>query len=983
MKTFNIWGKKNQQSEPNNQKRLHHIELFETMFDHHPHAVILLNASGEIEFRNKQSTKQFGYKPKEIAGDFTKFIPIECQEEIQAKFAEALQGLPLHYDTKVIHKNKSVIDVSITSVPIFEGEIVAGIYVVVKNIEKEKQAEVELKNIKSSMKLVQESTGIGNWHYELATGEMSWSKQALAIYGVQETHQCCFTLDSLLNMIYPADKDYFNEIFNQALATLSSTSIEYRVTKRDNTIIYVHVHSDIVVNEQGEPTRFIGTVVDVTETRKLQRELDKKEEESRAIYDSLELGIWSYSMEKEAYLFFSKGVEKITGYSLEELYRKDFVLRDLIIEEDLEWFDHNLALIRKGQEIEHEYRIILPNGHCRWVRDHVIPIKNSLGDIVKVRGIVSDVTEHKLLLERVNHLANHDYLTELPNRRLLKNTMEEWINNLEKSRREFAVFYVDLDRFKYINDTLGHAVGDSLLKSVAERLSEYQKNGHFVSRVGGDEFILLYKGENLLDQVKIIATDLMILIKEPYNIEDYELYLTACVGVSVFPMDGETEETLLKNADIALFRAKELGKNYFEIYTPSISVKTYQQFTLERDMHKAIKEEQFEVYFQPKVNANSYEIVGAEALIRWNHPIWGMVSPGEFIPLAEESGIINEIGDYVMHKVLKQISAWKRDRVLVVPISINVAPQRFLRKNYFNMVKQAIEHYEVSPSYLELEITETSFLHNPEMVLKMVQELRKLGVKVALDDFGTGYSSMTRLTELEIDVLKVDRSFVKDVETNRKNAVILKSLIIIAKELNIEVVVEGVETEAQLRFMQEKNCDIIQGYIFSKPVPVAQFTDMLEMGKLKPLKAEVRKPFEDRRNYFRIEMPSAIRGDLTVKQIKGKDVQLGQTGVVIENIGPGGLRFLSHMQFPVREDLILGIEFMLLGEVKTISGNIVWKEEAKNNYQYGLEFILSEKERADLTKLLNHTAIQLRDSNLLPNSNVISVTTEEFLEEIR
>ncbi|WP_404429453.1 EAL domain-containing protein [Sutcliffiella horikoshii] len=983
MKTFNIWGKRNQQPELGSQTSLQQQDLFQAIFDHHPHAVILLNALGEIEMRNKQSAKEFGYKPREIAGDFTKFIPKDCQEDIQAKFAEALQGLPLHYDTKVIHKNKSVIDVSITSVPIFEKDMVVGIYVVLKNIEKEKQAETEFKNMKTSMKLVQDSAGIGNWHYDLAKGEISWSKQALAIYGVLETDQCCFTLDSLLNMIHPEDKDYFNELFNHALTTLSSTSLEYRVTKRDNTIIYVHVHSDIVVNEKGEPTRFIGTVMDVTETRKLQRELEKKDEESRAIYDSLELGIWSYSFKEKKYLYFSHGIERITGFSLEDLYKRNFEWRDLIVEEDLEWFDHNLSLIKKGKEVEQEYRIVLPNGHCRWVRDHVIPVECQMGEVSKIHGIISDVTEHKLLLERVNHLANHDYLTELPNRRMVKEAMQELVGNYEETRREFAVFYIDLDRFKYINDTLGHPIGDELLQAVAERLRLYKSHGYFVSRVGGDEFILLYQGENLLAKVKDIASELMRNIKEPYNIGDYELYITACVGVSVFPMDGETEETLLKNADIALYRAKELGKNYFEIYTPSISVKTYQQFTLERDMHKALKDEQFEVYFQPKVDATSYEIVGAEALIRWDHPIWGMLLPGEFIPLAEESGIINEIGDYVMHKVLKQISAWKREGVPVVPISINVAPQRFLRKNYYNMVKQAIENYQVSPSYLELEITETSFLHNPEVVLKMVQELRRLGVKVALDDFGTGYSSMTRLTELDIDVLKVDRSFVKDVETNRKNAVILESLIIIAKELNMEVVVEGVETEAQLKFMQEKNCDIIQGYIFSKPVPVAQFTDMLEVGKLKPLKAEVRKPFVNRRNYFRIELPMPIRGDLTVKQIKGKEVQLGQTGVVIGNIGPGGLRFLSHMQFPVRDDLILAIEFMLLSEVRTVSGKIVWKEEAENNYLYGVAFILNEKERADITKLLNHTAIQLRDSNILANSNVIHTTPETFLEEIR
>ncbi|CAG9623256.1 EAL domain-containing protein [Sutcliffiella rhizosphaerae] len=846
METLNNWGKQQNSHESSYKTHLHQDELFHSIFHHHPHAVLFLNAQGDIVRRNKQATILFGYKAADISGEFLKFIPPNSHKDVLEIYGKSLHGLTQHFETKIIHKNKCIINVRITSVPIIEETKVIGTYLIIQESEN----------------------------------------------GTEE----------------------------------------------------------------------------------------KIEAESKTIYDSLDLGIWSYSLETKSYLYFSDGVERITGYSLIQLYSQDFEWSNLIVEEDLERFHHHLSIAFEGQEVVQEYCIQLPSNILRWVRMQVIPLKNDEDNVLSVHGVITDITDYKQLLEKVNHFAYHDYLTGLPNRRLLNKAMEELITKHVDSGTEFAVLYINLDRFKYTNDTLGHSVGDALLQAVAGRLGTYKMQGHFVSRASGDEFILLYHGKNLLTRIKDIAKELIETLREPFYVEDYELFLTACVGVSVFPIDGEHGNTLLKNANIALYRAKELGKNYFEIFTPSISVKTYQQFTLERDMHKAIKEEQFEVYFQPKVHRDTYEIVGAEALIRWNHPVWGMVSPGEFIPLAEESGIINEIGDYVMEKVLKQLGSWKRQGMPLVPISINVAPQRFLRKNYFNMVKQTIINYEVNPNLLELEITESSFLHNSEVVLKMVQELRKLGVKVALDDFGTGYSSMTRLTELEIDILKVDRSFVKDVESNRKKAVILESLIIIAKELKMEVVVEGVETEAQLKFMQEKKCDIIQGYIFSKPVPAWQFTEMLETRKLSPKTQTENGTEVDNRKYFRIELPYSIKGELTIKRMKDYEVNLGSTAIVIENIGPGGLRFCSRMQFPVQDELILSVSFQLLGITKTLECKVVWKSELEECYfQYGVEFILTKNERADVNKLLNHTAIELRDSHYLPNSNMIKETGEAFL----
>lgn len=986
MKKIQLWGNrsKQQDSDTTTKEKLIEERLFHSIFDHHPLPVILINAQGEIEKNNKKAVSQFGYKQKDITGDFTKFIPQECIHEVRTKFQEALEGLPLTFETKILHKNNQHIDVSVTSVPIMDDTSVIGIYVVIRNIEKEKQTQKELKSVKSSMKLMQHTANLGSWQYDLSTMEMSWSNHAFDILGIEKSKQNSFTYDVFFSMIHPDDQGNFRTVYDNAIENLSSCSLEYRFITPCSRVVHIFVHSDVVLNDLGEPTKFIGTIMDITEMRTLEKKLETKDQEMKEIYDSLDLGVWSYDVKGKRFTFISKTVENMLDMDVSEFANGNMDIRDLIWEQDLPAYDNNLRYLYKKNTIENEYRVSLPSGEYKWLRDCMMPVLDEHQELIKINGILTDITEHKELLEKVEYLANHDYLTGLPNRRLLKEEMEFLIQNYEETDQNFAVLYIDLDRFKYINDTLGHPVGDNVLKIIADRLAVYQQEGHFVARVGGDEFIIVYQGSVKIEELKGIAKDLITLLREPVYEGEYELYLTACVGVSVFPFDGEMEDTLLKHADVALYRAKELGKNYFEIYTPNINVKTYQQFTIERDMHKALKDDQFTIYFQPKVNAQTYQIVGAEALIRWEHPLWGILSPGEFIPIAEETGMINEIGDYVMEKVLQQISTWTQEGVPVVPISINVSPQRFLRKNYFKLVESSIESYGVDPKLIELEITESSFLHNPEVVLKTVRDLRNLGVKVALDDFGTGYSSMTRLTELEIDVLKVDRSFVKDVETNRKNAVILESLFVIAKELDIEVVVEGVETEGQLLFMKQKNCDIIQGYIFSKPIPISPFTDMLEKRKLLPQKTKALLPSNENRQYFRIEFPNALMGELTVKEIRGKEVQLGQVGIVLENIGPGGMRIISHMQFPVRPDLIVSIQTSILGETRDYTGKIVWKEEGPESYfYYGVEFMLDERERTELTGLLNRVTLQLRDSNILPQTNVIKENMWDYLERVK
>jgi diguanylate cyclase len=450
---------------------------------------------------------------------------------------------------------------------------------------------------------------------------------------------------------------------------------------------------------------------------------------------------------------------------------------------------------------------------------------------------------YKTYLEKVEQarsLAHYDSLTGLPNRNLFKEKLEDALKLAEAQRHLLAVMFLDLDHFKRINDTYGHGIGDLLLKTVAARLAagvrtnesdrHSASNGEdiVIGRFGGDEFtILIEKITNPKDATRIAQRFLQTL-SNPYSLDGLELDVAATIGISIYPFDGRDADTLLRNADTALYHAKDNGRNGFHLYSQSMNEKAFEKLSLGSQMRKALYRKEFEIHYQPKLDALSGKIAGAEALIRWQHPVRGLLQASEFIPLAEETGLIKPIGEWVLRTVCAQVAAWLKEGLPVVPVAVNLSPLQFGQGNLASLIARILAETSLDQRYLELELTESAIMKNQQEADDSLAELRSLGMNVSIDDFGTGYSSLSRLKSFNLDALKIDKSFVLNCSENPDDRAIITAIIAMARSLELKVVAEGVETEQQLAFLRELGCDEIQGYYFSKPVPPLEFVKLLE-----------------------------------------------------------------------------------------------------------------------------------------------------------
>ncbi|MDO8351138.1 MAG: EAL domain-containing protein [Gallionella sp.] len=434
-------------------------------------------------------------------------------------------------------------------------------------------------------------------------------------------------------------------------------------------------------------------------------------------------------------------------------------------------------------------------------------------------AVYLDITERKQEEERINYLANYDVLTGLPNRYLLSDRLEQALSSAQRNQARIAVMFIDLDHFKNINDSLGHDVGDALLKQVAERFKVCLRRSDTIARQGGDEFVAVLTEFNSADEVIFVAEKMIASLQEKFTLSEYQLSITPSIGISIYPEDGTTTVELLRNADLAMYRAKESGRNSFQFYAPEMNVKAVERLKLETGLRVAIAQHQLMVYYQPKVNLLSGEMVGMEALLRWQHPEMGFISPTLFIPVAEESGLISEIGDWVLRQTCLQARLWQAQGYNIVPIAVNLSARQLKQGNFPERVMTILRDAGLEARYLELEITESMLMDMGQAGLAVMEQLHDAGITLALDDFGTGYSSLSRLKNLPLDRLKIDQSFVRDIVTDPDDASIVSATAVLAHALGLLVTAEGVETQAQLDFIKSLQCEEYQGYLFSRPVP--------------------------------------------------------------------------------------------------------------------------------------------------------------------
>ena len=474
--------------------------------------------------------------------------------------------------------------------------------------------------------------------------------------------------------------------------------------------------------------------------------------------------------------------------------------------------------------------LVKRSGSEAAIEDSAAPIHDSSGQIRGAVIVFHDTTAAQAMTMKMAHLAQHDFLTNLPNRVLLNDRIAQAISLAERQGTSLAVLFLDLDNFKHINDSLGHAVGDQLLQSVTRCLSTCVRNSDTVSRQGGDEFVVLLSEAHDAQDSALTAEKILAALTSPHAIGQHELHITTSIGISIYPADGRDAETLIKNADTAMYQAKDRGRNNYQFFTQDMNVRAVERQLIESHLHHALERQQFVLHFQPKINLSSGAITGAEALLRWRHPRWGLVPPARFISIAEDCGLIVPIGRWVLREACAQAKLWQNASAEPTTVAVNISAQEFRHRDFIAGVRAILSESGLAPGILQLEVAERVLMRDAKASIEILHQLKDMGIQLAVDGFGTGFSSLSYLNRFPLDTLKIDRSFVQEIGSTDGTGIIVRAVIAMGSSLNHRVIAEGVEQQSQLTFLQEQLCEEGQGYFFSRPLEVAQFAALLQTG---------------------------------------------------------------------------------------------------------------------------------------------------------
>ncbi|MGZ5001205.1 MAG: bifunctional diguanylate cyclase/phosphodiesterase, partial [Methylomonas sp.] len=598
------------------------------------------------------------------------------------------------------------------------------------------------------------------------------------------------------------------------------------ITAEGDTI-WLRISRVPLCNASGQTIGLLGIYQNITAIKKTQLALQHSEANLNQAQALAKIGSWRLEADQNS-LEWSAETYRIFGLSPGETAMNYLAFLDHVHPNDRDLVDSAWQEALKGLPYHIEHRIVA-NGEIRWIEERAELEFDEAGNLIVGIGTVQDITERKHAQERIGILTNFDPLTGLPNRTQLDARVRYAVSMAKRNHSQLALMFLDLDHFKDINDTLGHSVGDKLLVELAKRMHETLRDEDTVARMGGDEFIILLPGVKERG-AESVAQKLLDAISKPYPIEHYNLSLTASIGIALYPGDGEDLETLSRSADTAMYRAKQDGRHGYRFFTPEMQARSAHNLQLMHALRHALDLEQMQVYYQPQVSIADDRIIGVEALLRWQHPKLGMVSPGEFIPVAEDSGLILPIGEWVLRNAVRQVNTWREKGLASLIVAVNLSAVQFRHPDLPDLVTRILDDEGLPPEFLELELTEGVAMNNPEDAIAVINNLHERGIRMSIDDFGTGYSSLSYLKKFKVYKLKIDQSFVRDISTDPEDKAIVRAVISLAKSLGLKTIAEGVETVGQQAFLQEQGCDEMQGYLFSKPMPAEQFEILLKKG---------------------------------------------------------------------------------------------------------------------------------------------------------
>jgi diguanylate cyclase (GGDEF)-like protein/PAS domain S-box-containing protein len=640
-----------------------------------------------------------------------------------------------------------------------------------------------------------------------------------------------YSREELLGMgpqdILPESRDELARIYDEMIASPSShDSMKSRYLRKDGSSF--PFESTRRVLRSGDGWVIVAISRDISERIASEAALRESNERFDSAVRATNDVIWDWNL-ATGELWWNENLAKVFGYRLEDIDRTNKFWEDNIHPADRQRVASGVDnAIKSGEENwGDEYRFRRRDGTYAFVYDRGRLIRDDSGKPVRMIGAMADVTARKEAEERLSYLAQFDTLTNLPNRHLFRDRLAQTLVQGHRGHGQVGVMFVDLDRFKNINDMLGHEAGDRLLVLAAASLNESVREGDTVARISGDEFAIVLANMAKAEDASIVAGKVINGFAHSFDVAGHKVYVTASIGISVYPNDGADAETLLKNSETAMHRAKEQGRNGYQFYLPAMNERAMHRLELETGLRVALERKEFLLHYQPKIDLASNSICGFEALLRWQHPERGLIPPVQFIPILEDTGLIVPVGEWVLLQACREIEAWRTQGIEPRPVAVNLSARQFQQKNLDEVIGRVLKDTGIDPAHLELELTESLLMHDAAEAARTLQNLKNYGVRLAVDDFGTGYSSLAYLRRFPIDALKVDRAFIRDLTTNAEDATITLAIINLAHSLKLGVVAEGVETSAQVTFLKENRCDEAQGFYFARPLGIEECTKTL------------------------------------------------------------------------------------------------------------------------------------------------------------
>ncbi len=808
-------------------------EKFAKAFMHTPDAVSITDrASGRFIEVNPSFERQFGWSSAEAVGRTSLELGIWADPNDRQRMLEALQTGRLDN----LEVNLFCRDGKVTTNLLFGGEIelngTSCLVLTVRNITEQRAQEQALKESKQRLRLALESADLGTWDWHIQSSRLIASERASQLQGLEAaTFEGAF-LD-FFRQVPMEDRHYLRQSYQRLVEeNRSHYQVTYRVRLENGGLRFLESTAKLMFDDAGQPQRMVGTLVDISERLLREQRLQASEEKFAKAFHSSPDAITITERDSGRYIEVNEGFTRLTGFWPEEVI--GLTAFELNIwaypEERIRMIEH---LTQQGQVLHMEMHGRHRDGEVRLVDVSVQPIE--LDGVPCLLLTARDISELKQAQAQVQHLAYHDALTNLPNRALLMDRLTQQIALLERHNLRGALLFLDLDHFKHINDSLGHPVGDSVLRLVTARLEASVRLEDTVARLGGDEFVILLTGlegkrSEVTRHVRQVADKLRQLLAEPMLLDGHRLQVTPSIGVALIPDHGNTPADLLKRADIALYRAKDSGRNAIQLFRSTMQDAASARLRLENDLRLALVRGEFELHFQPQVDARDSQVVGAEALLRWQHPQLGPQSTAQFIQVLEESGLIVEVGGWVLaeacHFCAQVLASGLIDSERF-SLCVNISPRQFRQHDFVERVASCLRDSQMPNAMLKLEITEGIVIQNIDDTVAKMLRLKKHGVSFAMDDFGTGYSSLTYLKRLPVDMLKIDQSFVRDATHDPNDAEIIRAIVAMARSLGLTLIAEGVEQQDQLDFLQSQDCHLYQGYLFSKPLPQEAFLSLL------------------------------------------------------------------------------------------------------------------------------------------------------------